>query len=89
MLKLRMTMAKLQRQVHEEDRAILELELDDQPLDAFVEIVKSLAVHARCGEKSVALLAQNRQPLIQRRGAVFALIDGVVAERARDRRRPG
>ena len=77
-LQLRMPMTKLQRQVHEEDRALLELELDDEALDALVEVVKPLAVNARRGEKRVALLAENRQTVVQRAGAVLALVDGVV-----------
>ena len=84
MLQLRMTMAELQRQVHEEDRALFELELDDEALDALVEVVKPLAVNARSGQERVALLAQNRQPMIQRTGAVLALVYGVVAQRTRD-----
>ncbi len=42
-------------------------------------------MHARRREKRVALLAQDRQILIDRRDAVLALIDGVVAERSSDR----
>src|SRR5688572_2770762 len=79
-----MPMTKFQRQVHEKDRALLELELDDETLDAFVEVVESLAMNSRCRQKRVALIAQNRQPLVQGAGAVLALVDGVVAESASD-----
>src|SRR5687768_4641180 len=50
-VKLTLTMAILERQVHEEHSAVLELELDDQALDAFFEVVEPLTVHAWCGEK--------------------------------------
>ena len=46
-LELRVSMPELQRQVHEENRTLLELELDDEPFDAFVEIVEALALDAR------------------------------------------
>src|SRR6187455_556075 len=80
MLQLRVPMAKLQRQVHQKDRALLELELDDETLDSLLEIVKALAMDSRCRQERVALIAQDRQPLVQRSGAVLALINGVVAQ---------
>jgi hypothetical protein len=80
MVQLVVPMAKLQRQMHEEDRAVLELELDDEAFDALVEVVKALAVHPRSRQKRVALLAQDRQTLIQRRSAVLTLIHGVMPE---------
>ena len=46
--------------------AVLELELDDQPFDAFPEVVEPLAVHTRRREKRVALLVENWQILIDR-----------------------
>src|SRR5262245_39578090 len=79
-----MPMAELQRQVHEKDRALFELELDDEALDPLLEIVKALAVHSWRRQERVALVTQDRQPLVQRPGAVLALINGVVAERAGD-----
>src|SRR5262245_3249764 len=79
-----MPMAELQRQVHEKDRALFELELDDETLDPLLEIVKALSVHSRRGQERVALVAKDRQPLVQRTGAVLALINGVVAERPSD-----
>src|SRR5688572_19624611 len=70
--------------MHQEDRTVLELELDDEAFDALVEVMEALAVHARCSEECVALLAQYRKPLVQRAGAVLALVDRVVTERACD-----
>src|SRR5688572_4023988 len=84
MLQLRMAVTELQGKMHEKDCALLELELDDQTLDSFVEIVKALAMHSRRGQERVALVAQDREPLVQRSGAVLALVNGVVPERARD-----
>src|SRR5689334_16267039 len=79
-----MSMTKFQRKVHEEDRALVELELDDEALDALLEIVEALAVHTRRCQERVPLVAEDRQPLVQRTGSVLALVDGVVTERARD-----
>src|SRR5690606_34538057 len=73
------------RQMHEENRAVLELELDDQPLDAFVEVVEALSVHVRSREESIPLLADDRQPLIQRADPVLALVHRIVTERFADR----
>src|SRR5688572_7804405 len=70
--------------MHEENRTLLELELDDETLDALLEIVNPLTVHARGSEKGVALLPENRQPVIKRTGAIFALVNGVMAKRARN-----
>ena len=81
--KLVLAVAEFQRQVDQEHRELLELELDDQALDAGVEIVKALAVYARRGEKRIALLAHDRHQLVDGRGAVFALIGRVVTQRAR------
>ncbi len=57
-----LTMAELQRQMHEEDADIVEFELDDQSLDAGVEVVKTLAGHARRGQQRIGLLAHDRAP---------------------------
>src|SRR5690349_15066440 len=83
-LQLRMAMAKFQRQVHEKDRALFELELDDETFDSLLEIVKALAMDSWRGQERIALVAQDWQPLVQRPRTVFALVNGVVAERACD-----
>ncbi len=73
-------MPELQRQVHEEDADILQLQLDDQALDAGVKIMEALTVHMRSRQKGVALLAHDGHQVVQRTGAVFALKCGVVAQ---------
>src|SRR5690349_18961795 len=44
---LLLPMPELQRQVHEEHAHVFELQLDDEALDALVEIMEALAVHVR------------------------------------------
>src|SRR5690606_31472739 len=83
--KLRMAMAILERQMHEKNRAILELELDDQALDAFVEVMEAFSVDVRSREERIPLLADDRQPLIQRADPVLALVHRIVTERFADR----
>ena len=77
-------MAELQRQVHQEDGAFLQLQLDDQPLDAGLEVVEALALDARRGQERIGLLAHDGHQLIDRGRAVLALVGGVVAERIGD-----
>ena len=84
---LGVAMAELEREVHQEDAQLVELELDDQPLDAGVEIVEALALDARRGEEGVGLLAHDRHELVDRARAVLALVGGVVAERFGDQLR--
>ena len=84
MAQLIVAMAEFQREVHEEDRHFLQLQLDDEPLDAGLEVVKALAFDARRGEKRIALLAHDRHQLIDGRRAVLALIRRVVTERVGD-----
>ena len=84
-----LAVAVLQRQVHQEHAHVRELELDDQPLDAGVEVVEALPVHRRGGQEGVALLAHDRHELVERVRAVLALVGGVVAELARRCGRPG
>src|SRR5262245_47924460 len=68
----------------EEDADVIELELDDEPLDARVEIVEALALDARRGQEGVALLAHDRHEVVDRALAVLALVRGVVTQRVRD-----
>jgi hypothetical protein len=74
----------LERQVHEENAYVVELELDDEPLDAGIEVVEALAFDARRGEKGIALLAHDGHEVVDRALAVFALISAVVAQRFGD-----
>ncbi len=77
-------MSELQGQVHQEDAHVLQLELDDESLDAGIEVVKALAVHVRCGQEGVALLAHDGHQIVERARAVLALVGRVVAELAGD-----
>src|SRR5688572_3568233 len=74
----------LEREVDEENADIVELELDDQPLDAGVEVVEALALDARRSEKGVALLAYDGHEVVERTLAVLALIGAVVAQGVRN-----
>ena len=56
-----LAMAVLERQVHEEHAHLVQLQLDDQPLDAGIEVMEALAVHARRGQECIGLLAHDGQ----------------------------
>ena len=58
--------AKFERQMHQEDRDVIELELDDEPLDAGIEVMESLAAHPRRRKKGIRLLADDGHQLIHR-----------------------
>ena len=75
---------ELERQVHEEDAHVVELELDDQPLDAGVEIVEALALDPRRGQEGIGLLVHDRHERVERARAVLALVGGVMAQRFGD-----
>src|SRR5262245_31522734 len=75
-----LALPELQRQVHEEHAHVRQLELDDEALDAGVEIVEALTVHVRRGQEGVALLADDRHELVDRVCAVLALESRVVPE---------
>ena len=60
-----LALAKLQRQMHEEHAHILEFELDDEALDAGIEVMEALAAHVWRGQKRVRLLAHDRHELIE------------------------
>ena len=79
-----LAMAVLERQVHEEHAHVVELELDDEPLDARVEVVEALALDARRGQERIALLAHDGHEVVDRALAVLALVGGVVAQRLGD-----
>ena len=64
--------------MHEKDAHLIELELDDQALDARIEIMKSLPGNARCSEQGVGLLAHDGYQMIDRAGAVLALVSRIV-----------
>src|SRR5690606_22878035 len=64
----------LQREVHEEDREILQLQLDDEALDARIEIVERLAAYRGRRQEGVALLADDGQELVDRALAVLDLV---------------
>src|SRR5690606_37756974 len=78
--KLQVPVAVLQRQVHQENRKAFEFELDDQPLYAGVEVVKGLAMDIRRGEKRILLLADDRQELVDRPGAIVDFVGCVEPE---------
>ena len=59
---LRVAMTELERQVHQEHAEVVELELDDQALDAGVEVVEALALDARRGQERVGLLVARSAP---------------------------
>src|SRR6185437_13471517 len=80
-----LAVAELQRQVHQEHADVLELELDDEPLDPGIEVVEALPVHVRRGEKGIALLAHDGHQMIDRARAVLALERRVVPEFSGDR----
>src|SRR5665213_804737 len=71
-----LTMAVLERQVHQEYAHFIQLQLDDQTLDAGIEVMEPLPRHMRRRQKGVGLLADNGHELVQRLGAVLALEDG-------------
>src|ERR1700692_839132 len=48
-----LTMPEFQGQVHQKNRDIVEFQLDDQALDAGVEIVKALAADPRCRKEGI------------------------------------
>ena len=66
--------------MHQEDRDVVEFQFDDEPLDAGIEIMESLAAHPRRREEGVGLLADDGHHLIHRGDAVLALEGGVMAQ---------
>ena len=84
-----LALAILERQVHEEDAHVIELELDDQPLDAGVEVVEALALDARRGQERIALLAHDGHEVVDRALAVLALVGACSARAHRRCVRPG
>ncbi len=84
-----LALAVLEREVHEEDADVVELEFDDQALDAGVEVVEAFALDARRGQECIALLAHDGHEVVDRALAVLALVGGVVAERVGDVLAPG
>ena len=70
--------------MHQEDGDIVQFQLDDEPLDAGVEVMKPLTPHAWRGEKCIRLLTHDGHQLINRRHAVLALECRVMAQRACD-----
>src|SRR5215475_11716853 len=49
--KLILPVPELQRQMHQKNRDVVELQLDDEPFDARVEVMKALAADARSCEE--------------------------------------
>ena len=84
-----LALAILEREVHEEDADVVELELDDEALDARVEVVEAFALDARRGQERVALFAHDGHEVVDRALAVLALVGGVVPERIGDVLAPG
>ena len=75
---------ELQGQMHQEYRDVIEFQFDDEPLDAGVEIMETLAANPGRRQKCVGLLAHDRHQVIDRRDAILALIGRVVAQGARN-----
>ena len=75
-----MPVAEFQRQVHEKNADIIQLELNDQALDTGIEVVEALAGHARGGQQRIALFAHDRHQLVDRAGTVLALVRGIMAQ---------
>ena len=75
-----LTLAVFERQMDQEDAHVIELELDDQALDAGVEVVETLALDARRRQEGVALLAHDGHEIVDRGLAVLALVGRVVPE---------
>src|SRR5688572_15882274 len=73
-----------QRQVHEEYADIIELEFDDEPLDAGIEVMEAFTLDTWRREKRVALLAHDGHQIVDRALAVFALVGAVVTQRFGD-----
>jgi hypothetical protein len=61
---LKMAVTIFERQMHQENGQPIKLQLDDESLDAGIEIVKPLTGDPRRREKRIRLLAQDRQVLI-------------------------
>src|SRR6266404_6714675 len=74
----------LEGQMHEEHAHVRQLQLDDQPLDPGIEVVEALPVHVGSGQEGVALLAHDGHELIDRAGAVLALVGRIMAELSGD-----
>ena len=72
--------AILQGQVHQKDRTVLKLQFDNETLDAGIEEVKALAMHARRGEEGIALLADDGHSRVEGTHTVFAGVGTVVPE---------
>src|SRR5580692_462295 len=79
-----LAVAVLDRQVHQEHAHLRELKLDDEALDAGIEVVEALAVHGGRRQEGVALLAHDGHELVERVGPVLGLVGGIVAELAGD-----
>ena len=77
-------MPVLDRQMHQEHADLFQFQLDDQPLDARVEVVKALAMHPRCGQEGIGLLAHDGQEVVYRRCAILAFICREVSQAACD-----
>src|SRR5262245_41148421 len=64
---------ELQGQVYQEDAHIIELELDDEPLDTGIEVVKALAMHMRRRQEGICLLAHDGHEVVDGPCSVLAL----------------
>ncbi|CAA2962656.1 Hypothetical predicted protein, partial [Olea europaea subsp. europaea] len=80
--KLILAVAEFQGQVHQEHTHVIELELNDQALDAGIEVVEAFAVHMRSGQECVGLLAHNGYEVVDGPRTVLALKRGIVADLA-------
>lgn len=67
--------------MHQEQRTLIELEFDDEPLDSFLKVMESLAVHSGRSKDGITLFSHYREQSVDRRRSVFALIHRIVADR--------
>ncbi len=59
-LQLILPVAKSDRQMHQKDQKVLQLELDHKTLDTIAKIMKFLRHNPLVGEKRIALFVQHR-----------------------------
>src|SRR6266403_1399332 len=75
---------ELQGQVDQENGDIVQLQLDDEPLDPGIEIMEAFAPDPRSGQEGIGLFAHDGHQLVYRGHAVFAFERGVMPKGPRD-----
>jgi len=79
MVHLLLAMPVSKRQMHQEQAQPGHLQLDDEPLDTQIKVMKALDGIGLAGEEGVALLAHDRQILVDGAPRVLAVIRGYQA----------